>query len=155
MIGELSRPDMEQVLRDEILGRIGCHARGDTYVVPITYVFDGASIIGHTGNGLKVRMMRENPSVCFEVEQLQGTSNWRTVIAFGRFEELAGDTADTALDQLRRRVRDFAQKQGSAPAEGLGLWVPGTDATRARESIVFAIRVEKLTGRYQFLEGPR
>ena len=146
---------MEQVLRDEVLGRIGCHARGVTYVVPITYVFSGSSIVGHTGDGLKVRMMRENPVVCFEVEQLQGTSNWRTVIVFGRFEELAGEIADAALENLRWRLRELARKQGSAPAEGLGLWVPGSDATRARESIVFAIRVEKLSGRYQFLEGPR
>ena len=70
MIGELAMNEIDQVLREGVIGRIGCHARGRTYVVPVTYVYDGVSIIGHTGDGLKVRMMRENPVVCFEVDQL-------------------------------------------------------------------------------------
>jgi hypothetical protein len=37
--------------------------------VPITYVFDGEAVYAHSADGLKIRMMRANPHVCFEVDQ--------------------------------------------------------------------------------------
>lgn len=149
MIGELSTAEMQRVLYDEVLGRIGCHARGRTYVVPVTYVFTGSSIIGHTGDGLKVRMMRENPEVCFEVEQFRDAPNWKTVIAYGSFEQLLQDDADAALERLQARTRELAQSVIGVPPEGLGLWNVGRDLARPRQSVVFAIRVHELTGRYQ------
>ena len=103
MLGELTIEDSERILRAEVVGRLGCHARGRTYVVPVTYAYEDSSIFGHTGDGLKVRMMRENPAVCLEVEQLADLPSWRSVIAFGHFEELSGDAASEALALLRAR----------------------------------------------------
>ena len=40
MLGTLSSEQIEQVLRSEVIGRIGCHASGKTYVVPITYAYE-------------------------------------------------------------------------------------------------------------------
>src|SRR5437867_2802633 len=37
-LGALSEDEIDQVLRFEMVGRIGCHADGKTYVVPIIYV---------------------------------------------------------------------------------------------------------------------
>ena len=34
-------------------------------------------------------MMRANPFVCFEVEDIDDLANWHSVIAWGVFEELA------------------------------------------------------------------
>lgn len=145
MIGELGPEDIEQLLRAEVLGRIGCHARGRTYVVPVTYAYDGASIFGYTGNGLKVRMMRENPAVCVEVEQLDRLPSWRTAIAFGRFEELTGDEAAAALRLLRERLRDH----GGRPLRAIGTWAPGPEATAPRQPILYAVRISEKTGRYE------
>jgi nitroimidazol reductase NimA-like FMN-containing flavoprotein (pyridoxamine 5'-phosphate oxidase superfamily) len=41
MLGELTPEQINAVLFSEVVGRIGCHSEGRTYVVPITYVFDG------------------------------------------------------------------------------------------------------------------
>lgn len=46
MLGELNRAQIDQVLRGELVGRVGCHAGGQTYVVPITYVYDGEYVYG-------------------------------------------------------------------------------------------------------------
>lgn len=56
MLGELNKGQIEQVLLSELIGRIGCYADGQTYVVPITYVYDGESIYGHSVDGMKLRM---------------------------------------------------------------------------------------------------
>jgi uncharacterized protein len=51
--------------------------------VPVTYAFHRGDIYGHSGVGMKVRMMRANPHVCFEVDRVVSQSNWQSVIAWG------------------------------------------------------------------------
>src|SRR5512146_3433949 len=104
MIGELIPAQIERRLHEQVIGRIGCHARGRTYVVPITYAYDGAAILCHTGDGLKVQMMRENPSVCFEIEDLRQLPSWQSVIVYGRYEELQGEDAAAALARIVARL---------------------------------------------------
>jgi len=104
MLGELNQEQVEQVLTSEVIGRLGCHTDGHTYVVPITYAYDGASIYGHSGKGRKIRMMRENQAVCFEVDHLDDMRNWRGVIGQGTYEELHGAAAGRAMHLLIDRV---------------------------------------------------
>lgn len=88
MIGKLNEEQIDDLLSKQIIGRIGCIVNGSVYVVPISYAYDGASIYAHTSEGLKIDGMRQNPEVCFEVEDLKDMANWQTVIAWGKFEEL-------------------------------------------------------------------
>jgi nitroimidazol reductase NimA-like FMN-containing flavoprotein (pyridoxamine 5'-phosphate oxidase superfamily) len=90
MIGELTPEQINAVLFNEVVGRIACSSEGRIYIVPITYVFDGDAVYGHSAEGLKIRMMRANPHVCFEVDQRENLANWRSVIAWGVYEELHG-----------------------------------------------------------------
>ena len=88
MFGNLNNSDIENVLEQQFFGHIGCHANDITYVVPVSYAYDGLSVYAHSHEGLKVDMMRRNPSVCFEVDKIENMANWQTVIAWGEFEEL-------------------------------------------------------------------
>ena len=88
MLGQLNSKQIEHVLHSLIIGRIGCHADNRTYVVPVTYAYNGTYIYGHTKEGLKINIMRQNPMVCFEVDVMENMRNWRSVIAWGKFEEL-------------------------------------------------------------------
>jgi nitroimidazol reductase NimA-like FMN-containing flavoprotein (pyridoxamine 5'-phosphate oxidase superfamily) len=56
-------------------------------------------------------MLRENPQVCVEVDEYDADSkgSWRSVIAHGTYEELAGDEIEPALALLRDR---FARVSG-------------------------------------------
>jgi len=129
-IAELTRAECEAFLGDELVGRIGCHAEGRTYVVPVIYAYDGDAFHVASRDGRKVRMMRANPEVCFEVDRYERGS-WRSVIAEGRFEELAGAEAERTLDLLARRFGG-----GGRRAAALG-----------GETICFRIRVHALSGR--------
>jgi nitroimidazol reductase NimA-like FMN-containing flavoprotein (pyridoxamine 5'-phosphate oxidase superfamily) len=145
MIATLSPGAIEQLLHEQVVGRIGCHARGRTYVVPTTYAYIDGAAICHTGNGLKVRMMRENPDVCFEVEDLRHLPRWSSVVALGRYEELLGDEADRALDQLIARLGATPPALTSMPWQGAGT----TDAVSraSRPEIVFRIVLTEKSGR--------
>ena len=71
MIGELTSEQIEHLLQTQAIGRIGCHANGITYIVPVSYVYHDNRVYGHSDEGLKLRLARANPEVCFEVERIE------------------------------------------------------------------------------------
>ena len=71
MLGQLTEKQVEEMLSEQITGRLGCHHRGETYIVPVNYVYKNEFVYAHSGPGKKVDMMRKNPKVCFEVEEIE------------------------------------------------------------------------------------
>ncbi len=153
MLGDLTNAQIEDVLRSEVIGRIGCHADGSTYVVPITFAYDGECVYAHSANGRKVRMMRTNPSVCFEVEQIDDLANWRTVLAWGTFEELFGSDASAAMKFVSDRLRPLMTSSTAQPAvaldaEGVPLGGHLVD-TAANTPVMYRIQLRDKTGRFE------
>jgi len=107
LIGELTADQIDYMIGLEVVGRLGCHAGGRTYVVPISYAYDGNAIYAYSFDGLKLRMMRENPSVCFELDRVEAGGSWESVIVQGRFEELSGQEAVAAHSLLTNRFRQL------------------------------------------------
>jgi nitroimidazol reductase NimA-like FMN-containing flavoprotein (pyridoxamine 5'-phosphate oxidase superfamily) len=147
-LGELTQTQIDDVLRAEAVGRIGCHADGMTYVVPVTYVYADGCIYGHMGAGMKLRMLRANADVCFEVDQIESLARWRSVIAWGRFEELRGDEAERALQLLVTRIKPLLADTtlSEAPAHRAGDIQHDLAAQRA---VVYRIRLTERTGRFE------
>lgn len=140
MLGELTKGEIEATLRENVIGRIGCHAYGHTYVVPITYAYDGTYVYAHTTSGMKLHMMRENPHLCFEVDNMDDLANWRSVIAWGTFEELRGPSADNAM----RFLVDKIELRLSGP--------PGASVhprSSTEQVIVFRVKLDQKTGRFE------
>jgi uncharacterized protein len=132
---DLSPDEIEDFLRGQRIARLGCHAGGETYVVPVIYAYEDGAVVTVTTEGRKVAMLRENPRVCVEVDEYESTSgSWRSVIAQGTAHELAGDEIEAALTLLRER---FARTTGRE-AERRAL-SPGT--------VVLRIRLEDMSGR--------
>ena len=61
---ELDRDEIEEFLLGQRIARLGCHAGGETYVVPVIYAYGDGAIVTVTQEGRKVGMLRENPRVC-------------------------------------------------------------------------------------------
>lgn len=133
---DLAHDEIEDFLRDQRIARLGCHAGGETYVVPVIYAYDDGAVVTVTTEGRKVAMLRENPRVCVEVDEYDadGRGGWRSVIAQGTAEELSGDEIEAALALLRER---FARTAGRE-AEPRPL-SPGT--------VVLRIHLEDMSGR--------
>lgn len=88
MIGILTNEQIEEVLKANVLGRIGCNDGNKTYIVPTNYAYDGKFIIGHSLEGMKIKMMRSNPEICFEVDEMKNFNSWKSVILWGWYQEL-------------------------------------------------------------------
>jgi nitroimidazol reductase NimA-like FMN-containing flavoprotein (pyridoxamine 5'-phosphate oxidase superfamily) len=138
VLGQLRPAEITKVLREGTIGRIGTSVDGRTYVVPVTYVYDGNSVYGHTRLGQKIRMMRANPNVCFQVDDIDDMANWRSVIAQGTYEELSGDMATAAAKLISARLGPLTASETAGPA-GRG----------GRTHISYRIRLRERTGRYE------
>jgi nitroimidazol reductase NimA-like FMN-containing flavoprotein (pyridoxamine 5'-phosphate oxidase superfamily) len=132
----LSRGEIDEFLRTQRIARLGCHADGATYVVPLIYAYEDGAVVAVTTEGRKTAMLRQNPRVCVEVDEYDadGKESWRSVIAYGTYEELAGEAIEPALSLMRER---FARTSGrTAEPRPLG-----------RGVVVVRISLDELSGR--------
>lgn len=144
MLGELTAAQIEDLLLGEVIARIGCISDGRVYVVPVSYAYDGTYVWGHAMDGAKLRAMRADPQVCVEVEHVDDMSNWRSVIAWGTFEECSGDDWDAGLALLVARIMPLLKfpPHQSPP-----------DLSALRRGSVYRIRLGDKTGRYEKVEA--
>ena len=117
MWGDLDEGQIEDLLKSEVIGRIGCFDGNKVYVVPVTYAYDNGYIYGHTKNGLKIRMMRKNPNVCFEIDWMKDMSSWKSVILYGTFEELKGDDANNGMEILMESIMSNLDRKSPPTSE--------------------------------------
>ncbi len=140
MLGELDAAQIEDILHTEVIARIGCISEGRVYVVPVSYVYDGNYVYGHAMDGAKLRAMRSSPEVCVEVEQVDDLSNWRSVIAWGTFEECRGGDWDAGFAMLAERIM---------PLLTLPRDQPPPDLSALRRGSVYRIGLHDKTGRFE------
>jgi nitroimidazol reductase NimA-like FMN-containing flavoprotein (pyridoxamine 5'-phosphate oxidase superfamily) len=138
---------IEQVLRRELVGRVACHAQGRTYVVPVIYAYDGGSIYGHSNDGMKIRMLRANPEVCFEVDHVESITNWQSVILWGRFQELEGEQATRAEQLLVERIKPLLLDRVKRSLYRLGDGEDAQGPMVEQRAVVYRIAVAERTGR--------
>ena len=147
MFGDLSQQQIEEVLQSQIIGRLGCHADGVTYIVPVSYAYDGEYIYGRTKEGMKINMMRKNREVCFEVDVMQNMANWQSVIAWGEFEELTQEPGrQEALKKLNDRVLPMVT---SATTKLYEEWPFAPSNLQTITGIVYRVHLKKKTGRFE------
>jgi hypothetical protein len=134
MISEIGYREARELLRDQNTGRLGCCSENMPYVIPVNYFFDGEDIYVHSMPGRKIQIMRANPHVCLQVDEIEDTFNWLSVIAFGRFEEIHDTTErDRILATIFQRFPHLTPVESKARDSML-------------EVIVFRIRIERITG---------
>jgi nitroimidazol reductase NimA-like FMN-containing flavoprotein (pyridoxamine 5'-phosphate oxidase superfamily) len=152
MFGNLENHDIEEVLKEQVVGRIGCHANNITYVVPTSYAYDGTYIYGHTEEGLKIEMMRQNPNICFEVDTMENMANWKSVITWGVFEEVTDShEREKALKILLDRKFPLISSRTVQLTPNYPFYSGNLNDIKG---IVFRIKLNEKTGRYERSDKP-
>lgn len=141
MLGQLGPEQIERLLQQECIARIGCHANGVTYVVPVTYWYDGERAICRSRDGRKLQMMRTDPKVCFQVDRMRSMNEWECVIAQGIFQELNAEEAEQASRSFGRWLRP---RSASVTAD-----VEHADRKGEGASVMYAIRLSDKSGRFE------
>ncbi|PZR25534.1 MAG: pyridoxamine 5'-phosphate oxidase [Citrobacter freundii] len=147
MFGALNNEQMDQLLSQQILGRLGCHTNGLTYIVPISYAYNKNCIYCFSEEGLKLSMLRKNRNVCFQVDNTRDMSNWQSVICWGEFKELVTEEDKReALAVLNARNFTFrtSKKMQINPD-----WPFAGNGAENLKGVFFRIQIEDKTGRYE------
>ena len=85
---ELSRTEVDGLLSEERVVRIGFEANGERYLVPLGFVPHGGALYAMTTHGRKTRMAAVNPKVSFQIDTSARTGpfSWHSVSGEGLFE---------------------------------------------------------------------
>lgn len=147
MMGELTNEQIDQILNNQSVGRLGCYAKGELYMVPVNYAYDGKFIYAHSKEGMKIHMMRENKEVCFEVDVMENKDNWRSVIVWGTYEELDDEAArNQAMKILGNKMKPVQTSETATPyRQTMAPYV----IEKERKNIAYRIRVKRKTGRFE------
>ncbi len=147
MLGELNESEINNLLSSQTLGRLACTDGLKPYIVPVTYTYDGKYIYGQTNIGNKLKILRNNPNVCFEVERMQDMANWQSVIAYGKFEELTGKDAENAKEILLGNI--FSLLTSSTVHAHEHAVTSTLDDSNRRKYIMYKIKISTMTGRFE------
>lgn len=150
MIGTLSSTEIENLLNRQLVGRIGCRDNNSVYIVPISYAYDGTAIFCHSLEGKKLELMRNNPEVCFQVDEMEDMANWKSVVTWGTFEELTNASErNAALDNLLSRKLPIR----SSVTTHLGKTWPfvgnGSNGYNEITGVIFKIHLKGKSGKFE------
>ena len=137
-IRDLSPDECAAVLARGYVGRIAFALHDRVDIQPVNYVYEDGWIYGRTSAGAKLRTLRRNPWVAFEVDEVDGPFDWTSVIVRGSFLRLDDDgpprvhmAREHAIELLRAFDPSALQPGDPTPWRG----------------IVFRIAVGEVTGR--------
>lgn len=83
-VEEMNPKEMRALLHRVDYGHLACARDNRPYIVPIHYVYAEPNIYIYTTEGEKTAIIDVNPEVCLQVEEVQNTRDWRSVIVNGR-----------------------------------------------------------------------
>ena len=149
MIGKLTYEEMEAVLLENVMGRIGCNDGDKTYIVPVNYVYDGKFIIAHSLEGMKIEMMRKNPQVCFEVDEMKSFTHWKSVIAWGEYQELTHERDRYYAMKLFTDRMIHLKTSKTAAAPSITEHGAPSKAPENKRPVIYRIVLVHKTGRFE------
>lgn len=89
----LDEAGIEKLLATSLVGRIACAAPGVNdgrpTIVPLAYGYDGQAAYAVGPVGQKIRIMRLQPLISFEVDSAEAEDRWQSAVAEGVYEELS------------------------------------------------------------------
>lgn len=164
LIEEMTQSDCLKMLARTRLGRLACTKDNQPYIVPIYFVYEDPYLYGFTTPGQKVKWMRSNPLVCVELDEVDDSERWTSIIIFGKYQELT-DTPAGELERLQacEPFRRTARPRWTGSQERLhaldllqeyaGWWEPGCASCLHRhpeqplETVFYRIQIDHITGR--------
>jgi len=136
MFVRINEAESRTLLSTLKVGRLGCIVDGGPYVVPINYYFEDDYVYSHSLQGLKITALRENPRVCLQVDDVESGTEWRSALAFGKYEEITKPSERSQILSKLLQYFPLLTPVESAIVEDAG----------PLSVIVFRIRIDRISG---------
>ena len=137
-VRELTSEECEALLAVNHVGRLAFSFKDRTDIEPIHYVFENGWIYGRTAEGSKLTTIGHHPYVAFEVDEVRGIFDWRSVVAHGTVYVLESGDGEANAAEYARAVELLRRFLPKTLKEG--------DPVPFR-TVLFGIRVNEMQGR--------
>lgn len=152
MLGVLTEKQIDDLISRQTTGRLGCVADNKPYVVPINYFYKDSTIYAHSTAGKKINMLRQNPNVCFQVDEISSIFRWQSAILWGTYEEITDqDKKQQAMQGIIHRLMPLVTTPSGHPSHGITS--SETALGKELELIVYQIHITEKTGKFEFSDG--
>ena len=135
---EIPGADALEMLSRHHVGRLAFAFHDRVDIEPISYLFRDGWIYARTSPGTKLTIVEHNPWVAFEIDEIEGRYDWRSVVVHGTiyFLDPAGgdrvrETYDAALALMRTVDSDLLTSADPTP----------------QRSTLFRIHADRIIGR--------
>lgn len=138
-VEDIPLDEMKAILQKVGFGHLGCARDGRPYVVPMHYAYDSEYLYFFTTEGMKTKFIKANDEVCFQVEEVQDTSHWRSVMVTGRAERLTKpEEVEHAMQLITKSNPKLTPAISRTQVDAWG---------RANEIALYRVRPEIIDGR--------
>ena len=139
-IEEMNNAEAMKLIERVGYGHLGCSHDNIPYVVPIHYAVLDSVVYFYTTEGRKYEIIRENPNVCLQIEDVREREDWESVMVTGTAVEiLHGKERDDAFAAIKKR------NPWLTPALGIR-WMD--DWIRENREVIYRLDAASITGRY-------
>lgn len=146
-IRDLTRTEIDAILSRNNVGRIAFSFHDRIDIEPINYVYRDGWIYGRTSKGSKIDAIAHHRWVAFEVDEVSGLFEWRSVVVKGGFYIMNSEVPG------HHGPGDTSAQEDPSFAQGIALLrslIPDTllsaDPAPYRHT-VFRIHLDEVTGR--------
>jgi len=149
MIGKLNASQIDELLKKHFVGRIGCQDGDEVFIVPVSYAYDGKYIYVRSFEGKKIDMMRNNPNVCFEVDEVKDFINWRSVILWGVYQELFDERSRyDVMKSFNEKMLHIKIKASAHTQEALQSNIDNAHYSSTK-AVIYRIIINERSGRFE------
>ncbi len=135
---QLAHHEAEALLERNHVGRLAFTLHDSVDIEPISYVYTHGWLYGRTSHGTKLAILTHHHWVAFEVDEVAGQFDWRSVVIKGEFEIIPADLSGPdalayikALELLRQLEPDTWTEHDRA----------------AFRNVLFRIHINEISGR--------
>ncbi|HEX6052289.1 MAG TPA: pyridoxamine 5'-phosphate oxidase family protein [Gemmatimonadaceae bacterium] len=135
---DLDATESNRLLMRNHVGRIAYSFRDRVDIEPISYIYADGRIYIRTAPGSKLTTLSHAPWVAFEVDEVTGPHDWRSVVVHGTVYVLEDRGSEVARESYRRAVGHLRTLMPQAFGD--------SDPTPER-TVVMQLHPDTITGR--------
>ena len=141
---ELDEAECRALLGRHHVGRMAYTFRDRVDIAPIHYFFDDGWLYGRTALGRKLEIVKHNRWVAFQVDEIEGPFDWRSVVVKGGVYLLRPDGSE---EEILLHARALELMRSVAPA------VLTIEDPAPEREILFRIHLDEVSGRSSSTKG--
>ena len=126
-MADLMLEEVEEILSNALVGRLGTCLNNIPYITPVNFVYDKDKIYFHSAHeGRKIENIKYNQQVCFEIDEIisiipgrrmpcGSTTEYKSIIIFGEIQIVTDIEEKTfALNKLIEKYAPQSPKLSSS-----------------------------------------